>query len=147
MAHFSIDTRDLDKLQAAFKAAPRSVRREYRNELKAAGRIVADDARKRIAPYSPPTAESMKVGTRGVNKVVVSAGKGRRIATLLEVGDRRHRNPWRHPLFGDRKHWYDQETHPYLAPAWKAKKRKTAKLLSKAVRRGLRDVDIEAKET
>lgn len=137
---YRIDTSDLERLARDFKAATPAVRREYRKSLKDAGRIVADDARRRIEPVSPPTAASIKVGTRGVDRVIIRTGKDRRIAALLEGNG--HPGSWRHPLFGDREHWYRQRTHPYMHPAWEAKKRAARRRLARAVRNGLRTVGI-----
>ena len=141
---YRVDASDLGKLAAAFRAATPAVKREYRKGLKDAGRLVADDAARRVAPYSPPTAASMKVGTRGVNRVVISAGKGRRIAALLE-GDGTP-GTWRHPLFGDDRHWYVQQRHPYLRPAWEAKRREAVDRMGRVIRDGLAEADIRSEE-
>jgi hypothetical protein len=135
MSGYKINTNGLAKLEKDFKTASRKQRSQYRKSLKRIGAIVADDARERIAEVSPETAASIKVGTRGASTVVVSAGDGRPIATLLE-GDG-HEGKFRHPLFGDKGHWYDQARHPYLWPAWEAKQKEVQAELKKAIQAGL----------
>ena len=64
-------------------------------------------------------ANSIKVRTSLFTVSVVAKG------TLAELEERGSAKPgpqwWRHPLFGDRYHWYPQRGRPYLYPALKSK--------------------------
>lgn len=137
------NTDGLKELALKFRAADPAVKKAYREELKEIAKTVADDARERIADKSPPTAAAIKVGARGANKVTISAGK-RKIASLLE-GDG-HPGEWRHPLFGDREHWYTEERHPYLWPAWEANKQTVSDRMGRAIHDAMESVDLASEE-
>ena len=91
--------------------------KEIHHGLKDIGGIVADEARKNAA-YSEKIAKSIKVRARGFTVSVVASG---RLAELEEMGRKGTPGRWRHPLFGDRLHWYDQQSRPFLYPALKSK--------------------------
>ena len=57
----------------------------------------------------------------GVEAAIAANGA---LAYLLEKGNvkgTKSATQFRHPLYGNTKFWYDQDMHPYLAPALKAK--------------------------
>lgn len=121
----AIDTRDFANLSRALRKASPELAAEFRGELRAIGQIVADEA-KRIAEESsesiPPT---IRVSVR-LATVSVLAGDGENaIAGLFELGNKgggksqaaSKRGTFRHPVFGNRDVWVNQDMHPYEKPA------------------------------
>ncbi len=80
-------------------------------DLGAAAQIVADEARRLAAAWSRQVPPSVSVSVRG------------RVATITADAPPARPNELalRHPLFGDREHWYGPDDRPFLAPAADAK--------------------------
>lgn len=138
MFRTKIDATSLDRLAVQMKAAERTTRSSYRKGLKEIGNSIRDDARARIVEISPETAAELKVST-SIPKASVSVQggtKARRIGKLLEGHDGQQ-GEWRHPLFGDREHWYSQARHPHLFPAFEAHKKDAMKNLKRNVKDGI----------
>lgn len=107
--------RDLDKFDPALA---RALRRRIRN----AGQVAADSVKKKLGEEgSGPGRQALIDATR----VSVSFGKtaaGARIVTSANRLPAEHKGlllvynktQFRHPLFGDRDHWYSQQGHPYF---------------------------------
>jgi hypothetical protein len=95
--------------------------------LRAAGQVVADDAKQRCTT----TQAKFRVSTtvKGVSVVVT----GPSIVGLLENGTGNEAPSWRHPVFGNTNVWVTQKTHPYLAPALEANRDKVVGLLIEAL--------------
>lgn len=132
-----IDTEGLKRLQVSLRAASRDVRREWRNGLKSVGETVANDARALAEPHSKKVAASIHVRTSGrAGVAIVAGGPQLPIAALMEG----HGVPgsWRHPLFGNREHWYEQQRHPFMFPAYEAKKHEVGARLQTYVAKGIR---------
>jgi hypothetical protein len=139
---FKADTRDLDKLQAQMKAAPRAVRSTYRKGLKEVGDVIAVSAKAKIVDKSPAVARDIKVRTRLPATVIVQGGsKTQPIGKLLEG---HHGTPgyWIHPLFGNRKREYPETRQPHLYPAFDEHKKETVKHLKDHVKEGLAAIDL-----
>jgi hypothetical protein len=97
--------------------------------LRAAGNLVAADARNRAA-FSPDTAGSIRVlVSRGNVKVRAGGGTVTQAAPL----ENRGKGHPRHPLFGDREYWYANKTPAYLAPALDAHREEVVQIIEKAV--------------
>jgi hypothetical protein len=116
-ASVTVNMQSFAHLAREMKRAAPLMYKEIHHGLKDIGGIVADEARKNAA-YSEKIAKSIKVRARGFTVSVVASG---RLAELEEMGKKGTPGRWRHPLFGDRLHWYDQQSRPFLYPALKSK--------------------------
>lgn len=125
--------RDLGKI-------PQDLKRELRPGLRAAGRVVADEAKVR-ASWSTriPGATRVSVtfsGKRPGVSVVVNKTKAPD-ARPFEHGGRT--GIFRHPVFGNRDVWVSQKARPFLAPALEAKGDEAAGQITDVVDRVTRD--------
>lgn len=113
-----IGTDDFLAFAKALREAEPLVARELRTRLRAAGEVVAAQARTNAAEFSRSIPASVKVRIQR-NDVIVEGGVGGVvIAGLFEVGDNSPgSSSWRHPVFGDTNVWVEQDTHPWLQPA------------------------------
>jgi len=116
-ASVTVNMQSFAHLARDMKRAAPLMYKEIHHGLKDIGGIVADEARKNAA-YSEKIAKSIKVRAGGFTVSVVASG---RLAELEEMGKKGTPGRWRHPLFGDRLHWYDQQSRPFLYPALKSK--------------------------
>lgn len=72
-------------------------------------------------------------GAKGIVLQASTAGSNTRSAALaFEFG--RGRGTFRHPLFGNTEHWYNQAARPFLAPARDNNLERISELLSEAVK-------------
>ena len=123
------DTKQLARLSRdLIKVAP-TVWAECRLALRAAGEVVASDARGR-AGFSPPSQASIRIRTGRGNVKVQAGGDAAPEAAALENRGKGHP---RHPLFGDRNHWYTNNTPAFLAPAFDAHREEVLAMMEDAV--------------
>lgn len=124
--------RDLGKI-------PKELKRELRPGLRAAGRVVADDAKVRASWSNRiPGATRVSVtfsGKRPGVSVVVNKQKAPD-ARPFEHGGRD--GTFRHPVFG-RDVWVSQKARPFLAPALTAKGDEAAGQITDVVDRVTRE--------
>lgn len=109
----------LAQLQRDLKNASKDALRLFRAAMRKGGDIVAAEARNRISGTSSRIADSIKVSA--TNKgVAVRAGGGDapHAAALENLGKT---GTFRHPVFGNREVWVEQQAHPYLGPAAEGK--------------------------
>lgn len=121
----SVQANDLRRLSQALKAVDdKSLMRELRKGLRAAADPVAADARA-LAP-SPAVAKTVTVETAFTAKkagVFISAKRNKMpsgheaLPGLFEMGSSGNARTFRHPLFGDKENWYEQDVRPFLQPA------------------------------
>ncbi|MBX6382023.1 MAG: HK97 gp10 family phage protein [Microbispora sp.] len=130
---------EVQRLMRDLGGIPQDLRRQLRPGLRGAGRIVADEAKRRASWSSRiPRATTVSVrfaGSPGV-RVIVNRRKAPH-ARPHEHGGRP--GQFRHPLFGDRSRWYSQRARPFLAPALEAKGRAAEREISRVVDRVTRD--------
>ena len=118
-----LDTSDLRRLAKDLRAAKSPLLKGMRQGLRAAGEIVAADARVRAEEASKTIPPSIKVRVASTTVAVVAGGPGVPLAGLMEIGNKKSAKgatTFRHPVFGNRTRWVDQPMHPYLAPAGRA---------------------------
>jgi hypothetical protein len=128
-----IDARDFKAVAKALKKAQPLMRTELLRNLKAAGEIVAADARVIAAEHSTTVTPTIKTQVRGVGVSVVAGGGEVAIAGLFELGNKgkgksqsaSRSGRFRHPVFGNRSNWVSQPMHPFLAPAGEKNRAKT----------------------
>ena len=123
---------------------PVELRQELRPGLKAAGEVVASEARIN-ASWSTRIPAAIKVFAlfgRLTGGVVVKVDRSKApharplegIAARRGALSRTHSGTFRHPVFGDRDVWVDQPTRPFLAPAAAAKRGDVQDRVAEAVK-------------
>ena len=120
----SVDTRDFRLFARALRKAAKANSLIMRRGMNTAGMLVAEEA-KRNAKDIPGKvrtdriADSVKVRIRGASVVIEAGGPTAPEAAPLEVGNKKSpgAKTFRHPVFGNRDRWVDQDTHPFLDPA------------------------------
>lgn len=105
----------------------RDLRRTYpvaakglRENLRAAGEIVAVEARKKAGEHSKSIPPTIRTSVYGSSVSVKAGNKSNALAALYEVGnkgDGGKSDTFRHPLFGNWTYPQDQLRYPFLAPA------------------------------
>lgn len=119
-----IDTTEFKDAVKALRKAEPILQRELRRELRAAGMIVAVEARAIASKSSKTIPPTIKVRTAGATVAIIAGGADAPVAALFELGntgDRRSSEAagsgtFRHPVFG-RDAWVEQDMHRFLAPA------------------------------
>lgn len=98
----------LRELRRDLKVIDRKLPAELnRNLKKRVEESVLPDAKRLATVRRGRIARTLKVGTRGSSVVIRSTHPGARI---VHFGGR-------HPLFGDRDHWYAQKPRPFISQA------------------------------
>lgn len=106
-----VDVSGLKKLARVLNRVEPAVAREFRQGMTAAGEVVATAAR-RNAAFSSRIPGTITVKRRGLAMRIQAGGDAAPHAAALEHGGRS--GTFRHPLFGNRDHWVEQEAHPFL---------------------------------
>ena len=99
----AVQVTGLTDLSRSLKAAADGSSKRLRTGLKSAGQIVQRQAQKN-SRWSRKIPNKIKVS---VTNTAIAVYVKDPEAVIFEVGGR-------HPLFGDRRHWYTQEPRPYL---------------------------------
>ena len=128
------DTQQVSRLARALARAAPEAWAACRVSLRAAGMIVADDARGR-ASFSTRIPGSIRVRTGRGNVRVVAGGPTAPDAAPLE--NKGQSGNFRHPVWGNREVWVDQPARPFLAPALDAHREEVAQLMEDAVLRAV----------
>lgn len=112
-----VDTRDFAKFAKALRKAAPAMAVALRTNLRAAGEIVAVEARKNANEISPDgrIAKTVKVRVSGATVSVVMGGPGAPHAAPIE--HKGTAGKFRHPVYGNKNVWVDQDAHPMLHPA------------------------------
>lgn len=131
---------EIERLIHDMGRIPDDLRKKLRPQLRAAGRLVADDAKLR-ASWSTRIPRAIGVRTSftktrpGVSVVVnrKKAPHGRPFEHGGEPGK------FRHPVYGNRRVWVSQTARPFLAPAMRAKADAAGRRITEAVDEATRD--------
>lgn len=117
MASDGIDLKEWRKFNRDLKGF--KVDKQTKKALKTAGQLIAEDAKANVSPYSQTVPPSIKVRVRKTSISVIAGGEGVPMAGLLELGNKKRTSngKFRHPVFGNRDVWVNQDMHPYL---WRA---------------------------
>lgn len=110
-----IEASDLTKLQRDLKKANGDALKLFRAALKKGGDVVADSARSRIAGTSQRIASSIRVGATNKGVYVRAGSKAAPHAAAFENFG--NAGTFRHPVFGNRDVWVEQQAHPFLVPS------------------------------
>ena len=131
---------EVEKLIRDLNGIPPDLKRKLRPKLREAGEVVAMDARRRAAwstriPKATRVSTSFTLRRPGVSVIV-----DRKTAPHARPYEHNGQpGTFRHPLFGDREHWYSQAARPFLAPALAAKNEQAGRLIAAAVDEVTRD--------
>lgn len=111
---FSIDTTSLKKLIRDLEESEPGIIKETNVALREGAALVAGEARA-LASWSSRIPNSVRVLGSGARTVVKAGGSGAPHAAAYEhLGAP---GVFRHPVFGNRSVWVQQQARPFLAPA------------------------------
>ena len=118
-----VDSRELRQLTKDFKDWKPD--KALKRMLRGAGELIAVDAKANISPYSKSIPSTIKVRISKTRVSVVAGGQGVAIGGLFELGNKgrgksraaSRAGRFRHPVFGNREVWVNQDMHPYLLRA------------------------------
>lgn len=127
---FHIEVGDLRKLMADIRKVDKEIPRELTNGLRDGAKIIAEEAKKR-ASFSKRIPRTIRAAASGSKATVKAGGKRAPHAAALENNGKA--GTFRHPVYGNRDVWVDQQSHPYLAPAAEAKEGEVADVVAAAV--------------
>ncbi len=122
-----IDTSSFAAFSRDLKRADPKLQKELRTNLKAAGELVAVDARRRAGAFSSRIPGAIKVGVAAGSSRIGKGGV--KIKVYVDAKKAPHGRPYegitgnstfRHPVDKERETWVDQATHHYLRPAMEA---------------------------
>ena len=137
-----LDTKDVTRFASQMRKAAPLVYKDLGQNLRAAGELVANDARRR-ASFSSNIPATIKVRRRAA-AVAVQAGPG----TFPHAGEaaafEHQGNPgtFRHPVFGHREVWVNQQAHPFLQPAAEANVEQVAQMMENAFEQAFREAGL-----
>lgn len=112
---FSADASSLRTLGAQLRKAQPAMYRAAKTSLRAVGEKVAVRARAN-ASWSTRIPATVKVRSAGLTSVIVSAG-GPAAPEAKPLEHAGASGTFRHPVFGNRNVWVDQQARPFLHPA------------------------------
>lgn len=114
MADSVIDLSDLKDFAKVLKKIEPQLQRDFFKSLSAAGELTATQARAN-ASFSRKIPRTIVVKRRGLRVRIQAGGDDAPNAAPLEHGG--VEGTFRHPVFGNREVWVDQQAHPFLTPA------------------------------
>lgn len=131
---------EIAELRSDLGNIPKELRRQLRPGLRAAGLVVADDARRR-ASWSTRIPRAIRVS-------VTFSGRRPGVAVVVNNTKAPHGRPFehggrpghfRHPTHGHRDRWVGQQARPFLYPALVAKGAEAAGQIADVVDRVTRE--------
>ncbi len=135
MLSVDLDVTGMDEMQKFFdEPRPLAARQQVRNAVIAAGELIKEDAKSRIHSISGDLADSLQVeSTVGQQKIVATIhhGQGGAHDHLVEYG---------HMTGGWNKSNEPVLPHPYMWPAYEAKKEEAFGLIKGAVAEAVRNL-------
>lgn len=129
-----VDATQLVKLARKLEGAPPRLSRDVRGRFRAIGRIVGDAARDE-AGWSSRIPDTVKVRVTANAIVIEAGGPDAPHAALAEL-----RGTWRHPLFGDKEHWYSETKPKFLTPAYEKSQAEVGEEMVRAIETTLHDL-------
>jgi len=119
-----IDVSDFHGMVRDLRRARPELSRSLRRRLRRAGLLVAVHAREIAEQHSKRIPPTIKVRVAGATVSIVGGSEDVPIGPLFELGNTSRksaaaseRGVFRHPVYGNRDRWVNQDMHPYLAPA------------------------------
>lgn len=112
---YSIDTFELKKLAADLRKSNPELLKQLSKAIRGAAVTVAVEARLLSGYYSARIPTTVRTFATGLNAGVRAGGaRAPHAAPFEHFG---LPGTFRHPVFGNRDNWVEQEAHPFLAPA------------------------------
>lgn len=136
MAVIGIYATGVAELRRALREFTPAVRRSFDRRLKDIAKAAADDARAR-ASWSRKIPPGITSGATNRGPYIRYRGTAPTIGRLDEL-----RSTWRHPLFGNREHWYSQRGRKFLQPAAEAKWDTVVREAETAIEEAKREVEL-----
>jgi hypothetical protein len=152
VARVAIDARELKVFASAMRKVSRRAGTETRLALREGGEIIAAEARILAAQHSKRIPDTIKTRVLGASVIIEAGGDAAPNAVPFEVGNagtgrgllRSERTgKFRHPVFGNRSVWVDQDTHPSLGPAAVANQDKALEQIASGLNRAFRTAGLE----
>jgi hypothetical protein len=120
----AIDTSGYRDAAKALRKGAKTTSKVLRKELRAAGELMAADARIIAEEHSEKIPPTVKVRVAGATVAVQAGGANAPIAGLFELGNQGNKSKsatssgyFRHPVFGNKEVWVYQRMHRFLRPA------------------------------
>lgn len=128
----SVDTTDFRSFAKDLRRASPAMTRSMRANLRAAGKVVANEA-VRLAD-SDKVAATVRTNVSGASVAILIGRPGQPLAGLRELGNKGSNGAvsFDHPVYGHDV-WVEQPTHPCLAPAMAAKGDEAAEMAFSAL--------------
>lgn len=139
----SVEVEGLPEFLRALRRYAPEVRKDFNREARTAANVIVSEARTR-AGWSRRVPASVTVGPT-VTGQEVGVRISRRVARhgpLYERGSKGTPGVIRHPLFGNREHWYSTPVRPFLAPAVEANESSVIEAMLRAVASAQRGADL-----
>jgi hypothetical protein len=112
-----LDLGEVRGLASRLAQIPQRFQPRARRMMRAAGQDVLGDASGNASWSSRiPASLSLRVSLKG-NRVGIAVRASLKTAAHARVYEGILGDTFKHPLFGDREHWYTQAARPYLLPA------------------------------
>jgi hypothetical protein len=117
---FTIDTHDYKDFARNLRRTEPLIAKSMRTKLRAAGAVVATEAKSIVGQSSSSIPPTVKVRTSGVSVSVIATGV---LAGLFELGNKGSGGggTFRHPVYGNMMAWASQPMHPFLSKALESK--------------------------
>lgn len=131
----TIDLSELREFSAIIRQTSPKVYRALGDGLREAGMVIADEARARSSTFSTRIPASIRVRKVGIRVSVTAGDENALDAAPLE--NKGIEGFFRHPVFGNRDVWVNQQAHPYLRPAAEAQGERTADKVLESIARAL----------
>lgn len=144
-----VDAKELRALSKSLRAFKPD--KQLHRALRVAGQMVADDAKVLAGEHSRSIPSTIRVRVSKTKISVVAGGGDVSIAGLFELGNKgksksqaaARSGRFRHPVYGNRSAWVNQDMHPALLPAAEKNIRKIEALEGKAVAAAFKEVGFE----
>lgn len=131
-----VEVLGLPELRRALRKFAPEANRNLRLRLKAIAGVVAVGAKAR-ASWSRRIPGAITTGVLARGPYVRVKASRAPAGPLYEA-----RKSWRHPLFGDREHWYAQQGRPFVDPEVKARAAFIEQEAIKAIEAAKAEVDL-----
>lgn len=142
---FTVDTRELKNFARQLRKLDRKTYLKMNKALRAGAQFVVDDARAN-ASWSTKIPPTIKVKGGVTRLSIVAGGDAAPNAVPLERGSKKNPGYNRHPVFGNRNVWVNQDLRPYLLPAILKNERKIAELVVAEVNKAFEEAVIKSHE-
>lgn len=133
----SIDTSELIVFAQILKRADPIMYKHLHTRLKAAGKVVADEAKKN-ASWSTRIPPAVKVQA-SMGSVAISVS-GKRAPGARPLEHEGKPGKFRHPVFGNREVWVSQPARPFITPALAAKREEVLANIVAALNETLQEI-------